>query len=415
MVDTTGFGGAVSPVSVTTAGGSGDDITFDIGTFTVAGDNDTSNNSFIIRFQVRVLDIAGNVGVNPPGQTSLPNSSTLADRGGPLVPSNTVPATVVEPRIVTTKSVAPTTGVQAGDVLTYTARFTNTGLSTAYDVNARDTLASGTAFTALIDCVDMDFVPVAAMAQDNGATVDFDSGPAPGDWDIPPGGFIECRYTVTAQSGLYIAGSHTNTIDADWSSLNGSDSGERTYDDTASDAVDGTQDTAAATFTTGAPAFGKSDGGVTEAVVGDLITYTLTITSPQGTIRGLNVTDTLPAGLIYSSGSYVVSGIGAPSFSASTPNDGSAPVTLAWNFGDAAVSSSPAKIVFTAVVANVPGNQGGVTLTNDAALTYNDAANTPQTPLSGSDPSSIVEPSLEIAKTVSATSANVGDRVRCSL
>ncbi len=183
-----------------------------------------------------------------------------------------------------------------------------------------------------------------------------------GGLDIPVGGFIECRYTVTAQSSLVLAGSHTNTIDADWSSLNATSTGERVYDDSVARPVDGTQDTASASFTSGAPTFAKSDGGVTQLTIGETLTYTLTITSPLGTLRNLVITDTLPAGLIYATGSYVVSGIGtAPTFSASAPNDGSAPVVLRVELS--AMRRSPAArrgSCFAATVANVLGNQQGV-------------------------------------------------------
>ena len=136
--------------------------------------------------------------------------------------------------------------------------------------------------------------------------VTFEGNPA-GSWDIPVGSSIVCEYTATAQDSLYVNGGHTNTVDADWSSLDGTVAGERIYDDTPGYTVDGTQDTATATFTVAAPTFAKTDGGATKVVIGNVIHYVLTITSPLGTIRGLTVTDVLPKGLIYN-GDAVVSG-----------------------------------------------------------------------------------------------------------
>ncbi len=51
--------------------------------------------------------------------------------------------------LTTTKTVTPASAVEAGDSLTYTVRFTNSGNSTAYESSGLDLLAQGTEFTAL--------------------------------------------------------------------------------------------------------------------------------------------------------------------------------------------------------------------------------------------------------------------------
>ena len=168
--------------------------------------------------------------------------------------------TVIEPRITTTKTVAPTTGVQAGDTLNYTVTFANTGTSTAYDVTAQDTLAQGVTFTAgsLACKLQPDNTVVASTATLAENVVTFDGNPA-GSWDIPVGKSIVCQYKATAQSSLYVDGGHTNTVDADWSSLDGTPEGERIYNDAEPPkyTVDGTQDTATATFAVAAPTFAR--------------------------------------------------------------------------------------------------------------------------------------------------------------
>ena len=69
-VDTTGFAGSVPAPTVTASGSSGADVTFDFGTISVTGDNNPANNSFSVRFRAVVLDVPGNIGLVPPGQTS---------------------------------------------------------------------------------------------------------------------------------------------------------------------------------------------------------------------------------------------------------------------------------------------------------------------------------------------------------
>ena len=149
----------------------------------------------------------------------------------------------------------------------------------------------------MTDC-QLDGVPIASTATAVGNTVTFDGNPA-GAWDVPVGKAIVCQYTATALSSLYVNGGHTNTVDADWSSLDGAVAGERIYDDSTNYTVDGTQDTATVTFTVAAPTFTKSDGGTTQVAIGNVIHYVLRITSPLGTIQGLTVQDVLPKGLIY--------------------------------------------------------------------------------------------------------------------
>ncbi|MDW8267631.1 MAG: isopeptide-forming domain-containing fimbrial protein [Anaerolineae bacterium] len=385
-----------------TVGASGT-LTFTFGNVQTNGSgpgNGTSNNQFLLRVVARVLNITG----NQQGTTRQNTADLIYD--DPTLGANRTVAggsqtiTVIEPQITATKTVAPTGGVQAGNTLTYSFTLTNTGNSPAYDVTVLDTLAQGVGFTALVSCV-LQPGNVTLLTQTTilGNTVTFDGIPA-GSWDIPVGGSITCTYTALALSTLFVNGPHTNTIDADWSSLNGVSADERVYDDTPGITVDGSQDSASATFTVNAPTFAKSDGGVAQATIGDTVFYTLTITSPLGVIRNLTVQDVLPAGLIYN-GNQAVSGISTvPVFTTSAPNDGSAPVTLTWNFGNATVVASPATITFSATVANVIGNQQGQTRTNTASLAHHNALGTPQTALTAADAFVLVEPVLSVSKSV---------------
>ncbi len=404
-VDTSAFSGSVPVPTVSGGASNGDDVLFSFGDITTTDENNPANNTFTLLVTLRVLDVPGNqIGA------ILTNGASLTYTPGAGSTDTTLSGgaqniTVIEPRIVTAKSVVPTSDVQAGNTLTYTVHFTNTGTSTAYDVAARDILAQGVTYNNDATCVFYDgastsTIPVTVTV--GGGTLTFDGNPA-GAWDIPaadPDSYIECTYTATAQSSLHLDGAHTNTVDADWTSLNGPNANERVYDDSVPRAVDGTQDTASATFTSSAPTFDKSDAAMT-LPIGATYTVTLTITSPLGTLRNLTITDALPAGLFYVSGTQSVSsGVSpAPTFAVGGPNDGSAPTTLTWTFGDTAVSSSPVTITYNVTVANVFGNQNGVPRTNNAALTYDDAQGNPKS-LTDSTTVTVVEPELNITKTV---------------
>ena len=139
-------GGAADGADVT--------FTFDAGppAITVTGDNDADNNSFLILVTLRVLDVPGNVGVNPPGQTTLANSATLdiSTDGEPPVGAGPVDVTVVEPRMVITKSMSPDPAAP-GQTITVTLTVENTGTSDAFDVIVEDPLNPAHFDTATVD------------------------------------------------------------------------------------------------------------------------------------------------------------------------------------------------------------------------------------------------------------------------
>lgn len=139
VLDTTGFAGAVAEPVVAAAGGSGGDVTFTFAPITVTSNENPADNSFRILVDALVLDEAGNVGLNPPGQTVLTNNASLQVGTQPAIPAAPVNATVVEPQMTITKSALPT-DIAPGETVTFTLTVANTGTSDAYDVIIEDPL-----------------------------------------------------------------------------------------------------------------------------------------------------------------------------------------------------------------------------------------------------------------------------------
>ena len=402
----------------------GDDVTFTFGDVTTNDDNVTTNNTIIIRVVLLVENLPGNqdrIPSNSEYPTSLINAASATYTGGTMN-SSAAAVSVVEPRITTTKSADLTTNIKSGVTINYTVTFTNTGDSTAYDVTALDTMAQGMSFGTITSCVSSVNGGAEALIgftqPPAGITsVPFDSSPA-GIWDIPAtatDSYIKCVYTGIAGDSLILNGSHTNSADADWTSLDGAASGERNYNDGTIYNFDGTQDTATASFTTGVPTLSKSDGGVTQKTIGDEITYTITVggAGVEGTLRSLVVTDTLPAGLVYDSGTVVgsnglaITGLsGTPTVNVSNPNNGSAAVTVTFTFGDTLKSIDNATIVFNAHVADVTGNAKGVTKTNSVSASYLNVAGGTVNLGPATDGFTIIEPVITTSKSANA-SANV--------
>ncbi|PKO13986.1 MAG: hypothetical protein CVU39_16535 [Chloroflexi bacterium HGW-Chloroflexi-10] len=395
--------------TLTDAGGSGGDITLAFGDQLTYADNNANNNAFLIEIDVRVLNEYPTPN-NSDGQIKT-NTVNLTHTNG--FASDAVDITIIEPQIQTTKDVSPTSDVEAGDTLNYTVTFANTGNATAYEVTWRDDLPQGVLYNdnsmaCLLNGADLD-----VSVTDDTTYLLVDSNPT-GGWDIPAGQSLVCTYIGTTQPSLYVYGLHTNTADADWTSQDGiTNTNERIYDggstpnDTGTDyPFDVNQDVDTAIFTVNAIDITKTVSP-TQYTIGDIVTYTVNINSPLGTVRNMVVTDTLPTGMIYA-GNVGEAGYNFPDPVVSTPNDGSTAVTITWTVGDAVISANDNSITFDAIVANVPGNEQPDILTNSVVVNYDNAQGIPQTD-SASVNISLIEPLITTTKIVSpATGLETG-------
>lgn len=145
-----------------------------------------------------------------------------------------------------------------------------------------------------------------------------------------------------------------------------------------------------------------TDRDTVTATLGSPVTYALSVTVPQTQTYGLVVTHTLPAGLKYDSLTGVTTSgtTASPTVSASAPNDGSVPVTIKLDFGDAVFLKSTASITIPTVVANVLDNQAGKVFTASTTATYRNEAAVTQTLPTVTDSFTLVEPALTLSKTV---------------
>jgi fimbrial isopeptide formation D2 family protein/uncharacterized repeat protein (TIGR01451 family) len=143
----------------------------------------------------------------------------------------------------------------------------------------------------------------------------------------------------------------------------------------------------------------KSDGRAT-ASVGETVSYTLTLNALQASHYGVVITDTLPAGLVYNTGSAVVSGFSAaPTLTV----NGS---TLVWNFGSSVNVTSPATVRFTA---RVTGGADGAVLTNTVTMTQRNVFNAAMPPLRALDDFTIANvPEISLTKSDGSVTASPG-------
>lgn len=162
--------------------------------------------------------------------------------------------------------------------------------------------------------------------------------------------------------------------------------------------------------------------GAQPVVIGEEITYRLTATLPVTRLRGLTITDNLPAGLTcanapvvdLSSGAYAAAGFKRPDLSpvpAVTPSCNGTVVT--WSFGDVVLTRADSgqttftfPLQFVARVDNTQANQDGVTLYNGGnrnggtILRWQDAAGAEQTRTYGELAVEVSEPQPFVATKV---------------
>jgi uncharacterized repeat protein (TIGR01451 family)/fimbrial isopeptide formation D2 family protein len=126
---------------VTVISGSGGDVTFSLGDIKNA-ESDTDLEFVVMEFNALVDNVTGNV-----NGTTLTNTFDFTVDGKPFDENNaiSVNATVVEPNLVLTKTVAPNPAL-TGQTLTYTVKYTNNGTADAFDVELKDTLPAGLTF-----------------------------------------------------------------------------------------------------------------------------------------------------------------------------------------------------------------------------------------------------------------------------
>ncbi|PIE59037.1 MAG: hypothetical protein CSA33_00250 [Desulfobulbus propionicus] len=411
-VDSNGFSGTLPSETLSQ---NSNQLDFNFGSFQLPANNDPTDDSFTIEVVAQV----GNSPSNLDGQT-LTNHASMSYEGPSgsdvIVDDPTDPQIqIVEPWIETEKTVTPSGGniaeVGVGDTLTYTVTLTNGGNATAYEVNFSDTLAPHTTFGGVVSAtIDGLGVSLGTTGDPNndGSLITFEDE----SWDLDPGSVLKLIYTATVNDDAVVDGHYTNTVDADWSSQDGTVGTERVYDE--DDGIDSIVDSGhyadrdvdTATFSIPGVTISKIDN-TASALIGEEISYVLTISSPQGTVSQLSIADVLGAGLVYNNNAQISYDNGM-SWATNMPvvggtNDGTAEVTLTWDLGDTLITSANHILIrYTAQVANVTGNTSGSTLANTVTLEYEDLAGDTQS--STATESFVIRDPLEL-------NLSIGDRV----
>ena len=400
----------------------GDTITFDFGTLTVLPDNDETNDFIEIRVQARAPDdLVGGAG------ELLQNRARLDWDGGRV--QDFEGQRIIEPNVTMTKDADPAI-VQAGGVVSYVVDIDNIAGSRdapAYDLRMEDTLDGNLTLNTTDIFIFLDGMDVTNTA---GYTLNLLGGNAfevivdvlnegeelrvvyeglvnPG---VNAATAIPNTATLTFDSTPEVEGIGTGAVD---------DSDDRDYSLSASEEV----------ITVG-PEIEKTvlstsndDTSGSDLVIGEEVTYQIVLTIPEGNTIDVVLTDVLPAlpdGVLSYVSSEIISigsNIGGPGLPAVGPYGTHSAGSTEFDFGDLTntvdltVDSADQIVVeLTAVLIDISDNVAGDVLTNTSTLAFEDGAGNPAAVDDTAD-ITVVEPSLDIDKSVVPTTADAGDVV----
>jgi len=456
-------------------------LTFDFDNITVVDDNVATNNSFVIRLVATVENLLANqTGVTLANTARLvfndPDGSGNAgpDADRTVTDSNTSNdpvVTIVEPTLDVNKSASAAPPVDAGDPVEYTITITNSSGQTAYDVTLSDPIAAQLVVSAGF----LGTLPDSSVTPSGGATVsanafeiaDLGGGnfvvrtAAGANVDIPPGESVTLTFRATVSASVPPSFAIENVANARWTSTDGANPDERGGGDVADNAptsidqtstsgplnnyalshtavvttVNNISVTKAVTDTSvdNDGAGGTNDG---TATIGEIVTYTLTITLPEGTSPDFRIRDNIPAGMAYVPGSVSIntSGyVGSVSLPAVSPTSGVAfgdGQDIEFDFASIATTNdnittnNTFTITYQAVVLDVGDRspdgeandgRGATTTTLVNTATHNNGDGTSFTLGAGSASVNVVEPDLQAVKSVvvngSGASGDAGDPV----
>ena len=333
------------------------------------------------------------------------NSLLLADHvdGQYFDYTDTVSAAVKEPILGISKAVAPLTSVRADSTITYTLLITHAAASdaTAYNVVITDTVPPSLAFNPGSLAVSAPAPgAVTTNALGNSLAITVSEYPTP---SAP----IYITFTASADVPLEPSSRYTNTAYVRYTSQPGENPDDR---DGSGSGPNDYWGSSSAAYDTSAVTIDKALLRNLDYTIGDLVTYTVWITVPAGTTRGLRVTDTVPAGLLYQAPTSTVAVEATPPIALAymiTPSTGSGTTSSSAILSMTAPvvnnTGAPAVITWTLrlLVVDDPNrtvNYNGVQKTNKVDALYVNASGQLKTLTDNAPAIRLYEPLLHIGK-----------------
>ena len=424
--DGTRNGVALKAADFTVTGGAADgaDVTFSVGEIVMPADGDAGRNQFLLLVDAVVTDRTSNEG-KLPGRTALTNAATLdlagdTDANGDAIgpqSSNAVTVTVAEPDLVVTKTATAAANRDGGDTVRYTVTVAHTAASAA---DARDLV-----LTDLLTDADLSLV-AGTVTTNLGSIV---TGNAAGDATLRVDlSRLEDGQTLTVTFDAKLAGDAafgdavSNTAVADYDGLGGA--GGRADQKTIAESVTLDRPTIEKDRV-GTSVGSGSNAALDEAVVGESVTYRVTVTLPEGRADGATILDSLDPNLEFDAVQSVTlngdltSTAGDPA----TPSDFDPAISgndLSFDFGTltnpTTDAGGPQTVVleYTARVKNVAAVQGETpTVLDGTAARFQWTLNGADTPTTADTAGNVtvIEPTLGVTVTSTDAAGDAGEAV----
>jgi LPXTG-site transpeptidase (sortase) family protein len=374
-----------NPAFITAPGGSGGDLSIVFGTTDTVADNNSNNDSFLIRITARLLNEIGNQYPD-----LLTNAAEIQYSSGTTA-TGSVDVMVIEPVVSLDKTsavVTPASGTATlGAVIEYTLALSNpsaTSSAAAFDMVLTDTIPTG-----------MTYVP-GSISAPAGWTADDSSAPGL-TWTSNSGTSLALNATVsfTYRATIDSPGMPnepspgqilTNAVDLVWTSLDGPSTEERDGTDGPGGflndyAVSTDEDITVENIDL---RIEKDDGGVSFDA-GDIVVYDLNSYN-DGSIdaTGVVITETVPVNTTFdlagSSGVW------------SCPDNSPAGTVCTQTLGTVSPSVGVPTVVQFAVAIDNPLPAAVTTITNNVSIA-DDGSNGPE-PTPGNNSDSVITPSI---------------------
>ena len=409
----------------------GQQVIFDLGDLNNVDRDNTVAETITITYQVLVAnDVVNQSGDQLNNSADFIWDTTADDIDNPTIndTDSAEVVNVIEPDLQVDKSITSSDPIiDAGDPIQYTIVISHSAFSDtdAFDATFIDTLppeltsVSLASATLTVNGVDTD---VSSLFVVNGNTIEM---AADASFDLLLGDTLTLVINANVVNDAILGTDVINTGTVDWESINGDDENERTGEDGAGGELDDYESDGSAQFTIASVEAGKSIvnssvddefNGLTEAVIGEEVTYQVSFEVPEGVVINAQILDTLPAGMEFISFDEIIIGddlLITPSDGFGAPTEtvnGDGTTTL--DFGTASVANNGTDdvpdlitLVYTVRVTNEASNQAGVELTNNAQFITNEGTSEASTTVT------VIEPQLLIDKSANITQGDNGDAV----
>ncbi|WP_045213628.1 isopeptide-forming domain-containing fimbrial protein [Desulfonatronovibrio magnus] len=413
-------GGRVPDLSTNT---SGNFLRLDWGDFETDSSVPDGAKTVDILLTVTVSDSPFADGLLLTNQAEARESNTSEDA---TTAEGIVQITLEEPELEITKGVASTTNTSssldpdsvgdpvdsnlldadAGDRVSFVITLDNVGSAPAFDIAVWDDQPAG-----LVNCGNVNVSGASVTGGDL-----FDSGDPLVLESIHENGRAVISYDCDIATSVNPRAEIVNTATANWKALAGAAESFADIQDDASISI-------------AEPALSKTSISIdpgpagSSVVPGDVVTYQLTVTLPEGTTPGLVIEDILPAGFEYQDNSVIVDDIGFVGTVSTSPTVGvdgqELTITFAGNTvatGTEGSEGNSFKITYNAKVLDTLANSATTSLqakTNNVSLDYTGRTGPD---ITDRDDINFGEPVLDISKSFNPSSdLQAGDLVTITL